>query len=99
MIKSAALFVYPDLIDVCLSPITHPLKFFAELPPDAISVTLPIHMCLEELIPFVELNPLRYFSALMIPPNDHMSFHWFSSMVSSDIRESYFIENAIRLPR
>jgi hypothetical protein len=68
--KSAALFASPNLIDVCLPLIAHSLELLAGLPPDVISVTIPTHTRLEELIPFVELDPPRYFSVLTIPPDD-----------------------------
>jgi hypothetical protein len=69
-IKSAATFAAPDLIDESLPLMSNQLEFLAAIPSESVPENLPPPSHLDELVPFVERDPPRFFELLKSPPSD-----------------------------
>lgn len=68
--KSAAIFAYPDLIEESVNLMSNKLEFLAAIPTNSIHDLVPLDAPLDQLIPFVERDPKRFFKILKKPPTD-----------------------------
>ena len=88
-IKSAAIFADPDLVDECVDLMSNKLEFLAAVPTNVVPKTLPKDAPLDQLIPFVERDPRRFFKVLKKPPSDPRSLSAFFSCLKYAIPYGY----------
>lgn len=94
-IKTAAIFAQPDLIEESLKFFKNPFSFLASCPFDTLPNVDFSHASLEEILPFIELQPNFFFDRLSNPPENPRELSAYFSCLKATI--SYGVQFPIEI--